>query len=133
MSQLAQSLHNRCFHSKHLQVTRPVAQKERPHIYKEYQDDRLVRAYERSFINTLAAQEYSVPKSTLADRVSGRVALACHSGPDRYLSDHEEEELVSFILGCAKMGYAKTKKEVLALVERILAEKGCSITVSNGW
>ena len=31
------------------------------------------------------------------------------------------------------MGYAKTKKEVLALAERILAEKGRSITVSNGW
>ena len=80
-----------------------------------------------------AAQEYSVPKFTLADRVSGRVALACHSGLDRYLSDHEEEELVSCILGCADMGYVKTKKEVLALVERILAEKGHSITVSNGW
>ena len=98
MSQLAQSLHNHCFHSKHLQVTRPVTQKDRPHIYKEYQDDRLVRAYEAVRDDHLsicrAAQEYSVPKSTLADRVSGRVALACHSGPDRYLSDHEEEELV---------------------------------------
>ena len=119
------------------QLTCPVAQKDRPHIYKEYQDQ-LVRAYEAVRDGHLsichAAQEYSVPKSTLADRVSGRVALVCHSGPDRYLSDHEEEELVSFILGCAEMGYAKTKKEALALGERILAEKGGrSITVSNGW
>ena len=31
------------------------------------------------------------------------------------------------------MGYAKTKKEVLALVERLLAEKGHFIAVSIGW
>ena len=79
MSQLA---HNRCFRSKHLQVTHPaVTRKDRPHIYKEYQDDQLVRAYEAVRDANLsirrAAQEYSVPKSTLADRVSGRVALAC--------------------------------------------------------
>jgi hypothetical protein len=98
MSQLAQSLHDRCFRSKHLQITHPVTQKERPPVYKEYQDDRLVRAYEAVRDGHLsirrAAEEFSVPKSTLADRVSGRVRIACHSGPDRYLSDqHLHSEL----------------------------------------
>ena len=31
------------------------------------------------------------------------------------------------------MGYAKTKKKIIALVQGILIEKGHYVTVSNGW
>ena len=80
-----------------------------------------------------AAELYSVPKSTLSDRVSGRVQFGSHSGPARYLTDEEEEELANFLCGCAKMGYARTKKDVLAIVEEILASKGRQVHVSSGW
>jgi hypothetical protein len=40
---------------------------------------------------------------------------------------------MSFITKCAGMGYAKTKKEVITLVEGMLSEKYRSVTVSNGW
>ena len=46
----------------------------------------------------------------LGDRISGRVLEGNQSGPMRYLSLEEEEELVSFIEGCAEIGYAKTVK-----------------------
>ena len=80
-----------------------------------------------------AAEAYHVPKSTLADRVSGRVKFGSHSGPTRYLSDDEEEELTRFLEGTASMGYAKSKKEVLAIVEEIVFLKGKDVEVSNGW
>ena len=54
-----------------------------------------------------AAIEYGVPKSTLGDRVSGRVTHGVLSGPPKYLSEEEEEELVRFILGCASVGTRK--------------------------
>lgn len=39
-------------------------------------------------------------------------------GPSRYLNDGEEKELVRFLLGCAKIGFARTWKQVLGLVRQ---------------
>ena len=82
-----------------------------------------------------AALEYGVPKSTLGDRVSGRVCPGAVGGPPRYLDDQEEEELVRFLIGCAEVGYAKSVREVRTLVSAIMAKKrGCeSFVVSHGW
>ncbi|KAF3978760.1 MAG: hypothetical protein HFP77_00250, partial [Methylococcales symbiont of Iophon sp. n. MRB-2018] len=80
-----------------------------------------------------AAEQFNVPKSTLSDRVSGKVKFGSHSGPERYLTDHEEEELFNFISECAKMGYAKTKLEILAIVKEIVSSKGKDVHVSSGW
>ena len=41
-----------------------------------------------------------------------------------YLSKEEEKELINFITTCSKMGYGKTRKEVLALVEAAIEKKG---------
>ena len=46
-----------------------------------------------------AAAAYNVPKSTLGDRVSGRVQMGAKSGPDTYLTPYQEEELVGFLFG----------------------------------
>ena len=80
-----------------------------------------------------AAEEYQVPRSTLHDRVSGRVQHGVTSGPPRYLSDEEEEELSEFICNCAKVGYARTRLQVMALVQQTLKDKGLDVQVTNGW
>ena len=80
------------------------------------------------------ADTYQIPKSTLSDRVSGRVREGSHSGPSRYLADEEEAELVYFLVGSANVGYAKTKKDVLAIVSRVAESKGLTnCPVSHGW
>ena len=66
-----------------------------------------------------AALEYGIPKSTLGDQVSGQVTHDTLSGPPRYPSSKEEEELVSSFCCCVSMGYAKSCKEVSALVESL--------------
>ena len=66
-----------------------------------------------------AALRFGVPKSTLGDRISGRVLPGASYGPKGYLTPEEEEELVNFLLRCAAMGYPKSRHEVLALVKRI--------------
>ena len=65
-----------------------------------------------------AAMQFGVPKSTLGDRVSGKVLTGATSGPQTYLDHSEEEELVQFLLWCVEIGYAKSRKQVLALVRR---------------
>ena len=76
---------------------------------------------------------YNVPRSTLHDRVSGRVAMESRPGRKPHLTIEEEEELVSFLIKCAKMGYAHTRKEVLSLVHRILESKGVAEVITDSW
>ena len=70
---------------------------------------------------------------TLHDHVSGKIALGAKSGPDPYLSFEKEEELASFLVQTAEIGYPHTKRQVLALVQQIINKKGIDANVSNGW
>ncbi len=111
---------------------------DRPSAYKDWDDERLRKACDAVKDEHLsvrrAAEQYRVPKSTLSDRVTGRVQFGSHSGPARYLSDAEEEELVSFLCGSARMGYARMKKDIMAIVEEVVVSKGKQqVHVSNGW
>ena len=63
-----------------------------------------------------AELECGVPKSTIRDRISGRTLPGATSGPERYLTEEEEKELTHFIKECAKVGYAKTRKQIIAIV-----------------
>ena len=67
-----------------------------------------------------AAMQYNVPRSTLFDRVSGRVQQGAVSGPPKYLTSTEEAELAKFLSHCGAIGYARSKSEILALVQRVL-------------
>ena len=50
-----------------------------------------------------------------------------------YLSPREEAELVTFLSRCTCIGYAKSHKEVLVLVQRVLDRRGLKKLVTNGW
>ena len=82
-----------------------------------------------------AALEYGIPKSTLHDRVSGKVLPGAVGGATRYLDDDDEEELVRWLEGCAEVGCAKNVREVHAIVGAIVAKKQNvdNVTVSHGW
>ena len=56
-----------------------------------------------------AAELHQVPKSTLGDRISGRVLPGAKSGPPTYLTSEEEEELATFLSRAAQIGYARTR------------------------
>jgi hypothetical protein len=72
----------------------------------------------------------------LQDRVAGRVGPNAKAGAKRLLTDSEEKALSNFIIGCASVGYAKSKKDILVIVKTILAAKDVDNApeyVSNGW
>ncbi len=54
-----------------------------------------------------AASLHGVPKTTLKDRLSGRVAHGTVSGPARYLQADEERALADHLLEAATVGYGK--------------------------
>jgi len=80
-----------------------------------------------------AAMQYNVPRSTLFDRVSGRVQPGAVSGPPKYLPFTEEAELAKFLSRCGTVGYARSKSEILALVQRVMDSQGKGQTLTHGW
>ena len=52
-----------------------------------------------------------------------RESIDARSGPEQYLNDKEEEQIVNFIVDCSKIGYARSKKQILALVSAIVAKR----------
>ena len=82
---------------------------------------------------TRASIVYGIPRSTLNDHICGRVLPGAKCGAPTLLSTREEQELVEFLCHCAKIGYAKTRHEVLNIVTRMLAQKDIERTVTKGW
>ena len=80
-----------------------------------------------------AAEEYGVPRSTLHDRVTGKVALKARSGPKKHLTDEEEASLVDYLIGCASVGYAKSCKDVLAIAQQIASTRDPKVEITRGW
>ena len=104
--------------------------------YKSWTDPGLSKALaaiDEGFSIRKVAEMYGIPKSTLHDHVSGKVAYGSKCGPDPYLDLEEEEELANFLVRSAGIGYPHTKKQVFALVQRMLNKKGIETNVTNGW
>ena len=80
-----------------------------------------------------AAESFNIPKSTLHDHVTGKVLALGQSGPPKYLIDDEEEELEEFLSGCASVGFARSRQQVMELVQEVVNRKGYSVHVSHGW
>ena len=78
---------------------------------------------------------YGVPKSTLKDRLSGRVLHGRNPGPRPYLDSSEENELADFLVSSAECGYGKTRHEVMSIVERVAVDKKIlrGSKISPGW
>ena len=76
-----------------------------------------VKAVEEGMPLRQAAEIFFVPKSSLHDRVTGKIDFGAYSGPRTYLS-YEEEEIPSFLIHTAKIGYTHTQKQVMALVQK---------------
>ena len=100
-------------------------------------EERLHKAYEsvKNDEMTLrqASEVYEVAKSTLHDRITGKVLFGSHSGPRRFLSEKEEEELVVFLMHCATIGYPRSRKDVMNIVQATLVQKGHHHTLSYSW
>ena len=64
-----------------------------------------------------AAVEHGIPRTTLQDRITGKVQHGIRPGPKPYLSEVEEVKLVEFFEVIAEAGYGKTRKQVMNIGE----------------
>ena len=109
---------------------------DRPSTYRSYGAERMVRALEAVQRGELsirrAAEEYGVPRTTLQDKAAGRSDVNAKSGRP-LLTVNEEKSLADFLIGCASIGYAKSRKDVLSIVQQILYSRGVVTEVTKGW
>lgn len=94
--------------------------------------DKAVSAVEKGESVRVAAEKFGVPRSSLHDRVTGKVQRD-QAGRAPYLTAEEEEELVKFLIKCSNIGYPHTRAQSLALVQEIVNKKGISRMVTFGW
>ena len=80
-----------------------------------------------------AEEFYGVPKSIIHNRIRNKVSGACRPGSEKYLSTIEEEELSHFLLGCAAIGYPRTRQQVVTIVQQHIWKKGIEKEVTSGW
>ena len=79
----------------------------RPKKRKCWEDEsmtRAMKAVQKGQSISQAARVFGVPKTTLYDRVSGRVQYGTNPGPQSYLNSKEEKELSSYLKHCARVG-----------------------------
>ena len=80
-----------------------------------------------------AAEIYKVPRSTLGDYVRGSSSLSSPSECP-LLTTEEEEELATFLVEMAAIGYPHTRKQVIAKVQQIVNSEGRDGSlVTGGW
>ena len=82
-----------------------------------------------------AAREYSVPRTTLQDRVHGKVIHGTKPGPKRYLNEVEEKKLSEFLVETAALGYGRSRGEIMAIAECTTKKKGTlrKNKITHGW
>ena len=82
-----------------------------------------------------AAVTFGVPRTTLGDRIRGKVVHSTKCGPRPYLSPDEELQLSEFIVEVGQAGYGKTRREIITVAENVVCDKGMlrGSRVTSGW
>ncbi|XP_077983099.1 uncharacterized protein LOC144437939 [Glandiceps talaboti] len=71
-----------------------------------------------------AARKWGVKQSTLADRMSGRVAMGRRSGPPPILTPAEESKLADWLINMTESGRVVTNANLFKAVKHILDKDG---------
>ena len=129
-------LKERILNVQSTQLQSDPRQKFRPARYKDWDPYQLEGACNAVVNQSLsirrAAEQFSIPKTTLHDLVLGKVHDGSKSGPEKYLSS-EEDELAHFLCSCAEMGYTKSRQHVILLVQQVVNKKGKQVKLTHGW
>lgn len=68
-----------------------------------------------------ASALYGIPKSTLGDYASGKREIGSTRGPPTILTAAEEKKLADWALEMSRIGYGRTKEQILLAVQQIVA------------
>jgi len=106
-------------------------QNNRRSVWKQWTDQQMEEVIDDVLNNclkpTAAAVKHGISRSTLNNRLSGRVIHGTKPSPKPnpkpYLTIAEEKELAEQLIEAASFGYGKTRQEVMTIVERHIEQK----------
>ncbi|KAJ8933913.1 hypothetical protein NQ314_013714 [Rhamnusium bicolor] len=104
--------------------------------FHQYDEDSLKKAIEAvrngGKLREICRQ-YGIPKSTVQDRIKGKVSDDCkHMGPDPVLTRENEQKLVTWIENLAACGFPIKKDELLNTVQKIVQKEKLKTPFTNG-
>ncbi|KAG5874870.1 hypothetical protein JTB14_035680 [Gonioctena quinquepunctata] len=79
-----------------------------------------------------ASKQFGVPRTTLLDKVAGRVPIERKIGPETVLKQEEESLLVKRMFHVAKCGFPITKEALLGSVQMLLRQMDRVTPFTNG-
>jgi len=71
------------------------------------------------------AEDYKVPRTTLQDRISGRVIHGTKPGPLLHLNKGEESELAQFLLKYLKLAMGRQENKLRVWLRKLQLRKVC--------
>lgn len=96
--------------------------------YRSYTTQSLTHAVSlvqsKSMSLNQASVSFGIPKSTLSTKVNQKTEVGCKSGPSTVLTRDEESTLVDWLVHMAKVGFGRTRNELLDTVKVILQTDG---------
>ena len=102
---------------------------------QKYSQDQLRQALhevrENGMPKKKAAKLYGIPKTTLLDKLSGRVPDEAHSGPDSLLSKAEEDRLARYIRECARVSFPLDKRDNKLEIKKLLDADNRNVFKNN--
>ena len=108
----------------------------RPSKRKTWTDKQMLaamKAVEEGLPINQAARDHGIPKTTLKDRISGRVTHGSNPWPKPYLTSSEEKELGDFLKNCAQIEYGKQGEMQWVLLNPLLLTKEYCKEHRSGW
>ena len=78
-----------------------------------------------------ASRQFNIPKTTLLDKLHGCVADNAKDGRPTVLTHSVEVELVDWVVKICKIGYGRTKQELLLTVKKMLDFEGRQTRFKN--
>ncbi|KAJ3641308.1 hypothetical protein Zmor_027820 [Zophobas morio] len=100
--------------------------------YTKEQMSKVIDAVGRGMAIATAAKAFSVPRTTLLDKISGRSSLETKMGPKTVLPQHEENILEDCIMSLSDMHYPIKKDELLDSVQHIIQQTKRETPFVNG-
>ncbi|KAJ8917901.1 hypothetical protein NQ315_002593 [Exocentrus adspersus] len=101
--------------------------------YDQNQSQKSVEAVRNGDKLREICRQYGVPKSTVQNRIKGKVADACIAmGPSPVLTLGIEKRIVAWIGDLAKCGFPIKKQELFATVQKIVKSENMETPFKNG-
>ena len=88
--------------------------------WTENEAEEAVNACCRGMLIQRAAEFYGIPKSTICDKLNGKMPIAQKKGPPMKLSPELEDGIEKWIIHMARIGYGQMRSDILDKVEELL-------------